>query len=115
MIARIKVDWDARSGPEKKRNGGPTMRADDEVRLNLPGNDRLHGTIARIVELTEWGAHCHAPAAGTSHKQFRAHWSEMEPVVTYTGDVCQNCGGSCIVCTGSCKTCQDCGDNEGCG
>lgn len=32
-----------------------------------------------------------------------------------TGGVCKNCQGANLVRTGTCVTCQDCGENEGCG
>lgn len=33
---------------------------------------------------------------------------------TLNHDLCRKCGGI-VMQTGSCKTCQTCGDNEGCG
>jgi hypothetical protein len=48
----------------------------DKVRLIVPDNARLHGTEATVRELTDWGAHVLAPAAGSG--QFRAFWWEME-------------------------------------
>jgi hypothetical protein len=32
-----------------------------------------------------------------------------------TGNACRKCGGANLIRTGTCVTCQDCGDNEGCG
>lgn len=33
---------------------------------------------------------------------------------TSSGNICKKCGGM-LVRTGTCETCQDCGENEGCG
>lgn len=101
----------------KVSNGGPTMRVGDQVRLVTPENERLHGTIAQILTLTEWGAYCSAPAAATG--QYRAHWSEMERIEAistkeYTGNPCIQCGSLRMRRSGSCSVCEDCGENGGC-
>lgn len=101
------------------RNGGPTMMVGDRVRLVTPDNPRLHGSTARILTLTEWGAHCSAPAAATG--SYRAAWSEMEPMgktkapaVEYTGNPCNQCGSARMRRSGSCSVCEDCGESGGC-
>jgi hypothetical protein len=96
------------------------------VRLNVPGNHRLDGSRAVIVEFAEWGAHVHAPAAATG--RFRALYSEMEPIAGketekmstaidqgFTGDVCITCGGCRMRRSGSCTVCSDCGSTSSCG
>lgn len=88
------------------------MRAGDRVRLRTPDNIRLDGATARITELTEWGAHCFCAAAASGC--FRATWDEMEPVVSFTGDPCMNCGSLRMRVTGTCKVCEDCGESGGC-
>lgn len=95
------------------RNGGPTMLIGDRIRLSTPDNERLHGTNATIVELTDWGAHCEAPAAATG--AFRALWSEMETSIAYVGECCTCCGGPNLRWAGACKVCEDCGNTGGCG
>lgn len=96
----------------------------DIVRINTPDNPRLHNTQAEVLELTEWGAHLDAPAAATG--RFRALYEEMVSTRKataptkkkedgYTGDICIHCNGSRMRRTGSCLTCEDCGDNSGCG
>lgn len=52
------------------------MNAGDRVRLKVPENATLNGTLAIVAEPTEWGAHCWAPAAATG--RFRAWRDEME-------------------------------------
>lgn len=94
------------------------MRVGDIVRLNTPDNSRLDGTRAQIITLTEWGAHCAAPAAATG--SYRAHWSEMEvaqqaaPKVEYTGNPCSQCGSGRMRRSGTCAVCEDCGESGGC-
>lgn len=94
-------------------NGGPTMLAGDKVRLVTPENERLHGTEAVIVELTQWGAHCEAPAAETG--KYRAVWEEMEALVQYVGECCAMCGSANLRWSGKCKVCENCGETGGCG
>lgn len=96
----------------------------DTVRLNVPENDRLHDAVATIVELTNWGAHVYCLSAET--RSFRALFSEMMTVLHtngkmtasiesgYTGDICNNCGGSRMRRNGSCLLCDDCGTTSGC-
>jgi len=88
-----------------------------EVLIDAPENPRLHESPAMVTELAEWGAHLNAPAAATG--KFRALWFEMNKPAprkaVQTGEACDMCGGFNIVRTGTCKTCQDCGDNSGCG
>ena len=38
----------------------------------------------------------------------------VQPAGATTGNACRKCGGN-LVRTGTCETCQDCGENEGCG
>lgn len=97
----------------RERNGGPTMRVGDNVRLNVPENPRLHDTRATIARLAEWGAHCDAPAAASG--QFRATWDEMVPLVEYVGECCSLCGSVNLRWAGKCKVCEDCGESGGCG
>ena len=97
------------------------MRVGDTVRINTPENLRLHGTEATVVQLEEWGAHLHAPAAAT--KGFRAAWGEMTPAAPTvqrpyseaTGDACDKCGSTRMRWAGACKVCEDCGTSGGCG
>lgn len=96
----------------RPRNGGPTVRVGDRIRLYTPDNPRLHETKATIVELTAWGAHCKAPAAASG--QFRATWEEMILDVQYTGECCAHCGSMSMIQSGTCKTCQNCGESGGC-
>lgn len=107
----------------QQRNGGPTMRAGDRVRIVVPQNERLHGTLATIEEVADWGAHLRAPAAATG--RFRALWTEMEPAgvsqpslvpqLEYSGDFCARCGSSRLRRAGACMVCEDCGESGGCG
>ncbi len=98
------------------------------VTLSVPENLRLDRASAKIIELTKWGAHVACSAAATG--RFRALFAEMEPnelsheVLNrttamvesgYTGDVCSVCGSLRMRRTGTCSTCDDCGDNSGCG
>jgi hypothetical protein len=101
----------------------------EEVRLMTPDNPRLDNQPARIVELTEWGAHVACRAAGSG--KFRALYSEMASSPNsakrahdrstaavdsgYTGDVCMTCGGFRMKRVGTCLTCDDCGTSSGCG
>src|SRR5271165_2124549 len=95
------------------RNGGPTMRVGDRVRLITPDNLRLDGQQAVITRLTDWGAFCAVTAAATH--EFRAVWEEMELLAsTYTGDCCTNCGSMRMRWAGTCKVCEDCGESGGC-
>lgn len=55
-----------------------TIGTGSNVRLNTPDNPRLHGSIATVEALTEWGAHVLAPAAATG--RYRASDYEMEPL-----------------------------------
>ncbi len=90
------------------------------VRLLTPDNPRLHGATAQVVQIEEWGAHVLTSAAGSG--RFRAFWHEMEPLGEnghakaqgYTGDVCDQCGGSSMKRNGSCLVCADCGSTSGC-
>jgi len=98
---------------EQRRNGGPTMRVGDRVRISAPDNERLHNTDAVVGQVTEWGAHLVAPAAATG--QYRAAWGEMELVVDYVGECCQACGSMNLRWAGKCKVCDNCGETGGCG
>lgn len=89
------------------------MRIGDKVCLVTPGNVRLHVTVATIASLPPWGAHVLAPAAATG--RFRALFSEMQELAAATGEACPKCGSFQMVRTGACITCQDCGENSGCG
>ena len=89
------------------------MLVGDNVRLNTPENDRLHGTRATIMAMTEWGAHCAAPGAASG--MFRATWAEMEALTDYIGECCDCCGGANLRWAGKCKVCEDCGTSGGCG
>lgn len=96
------------------------MMVGDRVRINAPGNPLLHGTEATVTQLAEWGAHLSAPASATG--QFRAAWSEMEVMESYTtnksveysGDCCQFCGSTRLRWAGACKVCDECGESNGC-
>lgn len=103
------------------RNGAPTMRVGDVVRLVIPDNPRLDNTQAVVLKLTEWGAHCVAPAAASG--TFRALWTEMKLLrasdpptqsSSYTGEFCVACGSSRVRRVGNCKVCDDCGESGGC-
>lgn len=102
-----------RQSSRRIRNGGPTMLVGDRVRLVTPDNERLNGTVAIVSQLTEWGAHCNAPAAATG--EFRAAWEEMEALVTYTGECCTCCGSVNLRWSGTCKVCENCGQSGSCG
>lgn len=54
-----------------------TVQTGSLVRLNTPDNPRLHGALARVVEMTAYGARVATAAAGTG--EFRAYPEEMEP------------------------------------
>lgn len=110
------------------------------VRIVTPGNVRLNGQQARVDAVTEWGAHL---TTGVGSGMFRALFSEMIPWVDqkrekrskttkktpkrpaskavavkeqgYTGDVCERCGSMRMKRSGACLTCEDCGENSGCG
>jgi len=89
------------------------MLVGDKVRLITPDNPRLNGTRATIVELTEWGAKCSAPAAATG--AYRAGWNEMESLTEYVGESCQWCGSLNLRWAGKCKVCENCGSTGECG
>lgn len=89
------------------------MRVGDRVRISSPDNGRLHGTEAVVAQVTEWGAHLAAPAAGTG--QYRAAWEEMELLTDYTGECCGACGSMNLRWAGKCKVCDNCGETGGCG
>ena len=36
------------------------------------------------------------------------------PVLTHTGDCCQDCGSINLLRTGTCAVCSDCGSSQGC-
>lgn len=93
-------------------NGHIPFAPGTPIRL-VTDNPRLDGAAAVVVAVTEWGAHVRTAAAASG--QYRAHWSEMAPYGSPTGDVCKICGGFQLVRTGSCVTCMGCGTNEGCG
>lgn len=97
----------------RRRNGGPTMRVGDRVRICAPDNERLHGSEARVVQITEWGAHLTASSSGSG--LFRAAWEEMELIVDYVGECCQACGSMNLRWAGKCKVCENCGETGGCG
>lgn len=54
----------------------PPLRPGDAVRLNTPDNLTLHGAPAKVVEVTDWGAHVATAAAATG--RFRALYDEMD-------------------------------------
>jgi hypothetical protein len=83
----------------------------DHVQLITPENERLHGAVAEVSELTSWGAIVLCDRAATGH--FRAAFSEMAPVVVPSGDVCSRCGSPNMTRAGSCLLCRDCGDTSG--
>lgn len=107
------------------------------VILHAPDETFIHGHIATVTILEEWGAHVlvHRPGATfdtPGHQpKWRALWSEMRPngkpkptepderavarAKGYTGDVCVKCQGCRLVRNGSCLRCEDCGETTGCG
>jgi hypothetical protein len=94
------------------------VRVGSKVRLVTPDNPRLDGALATVVRLAEWGAHVLTAKAGSG--RFRALFSEMDPLPnptrsSPTGNPCEKCGSPNVIRTGSCVTCQDCGENSGCG
>ena len=97
---------------ERIRNGGPTVRVGDRIRLLVPDNPRLDGSKATIEQLADWGAFLRAPAAASG--RFRATWEEMTPDIEYTGDCCTRCGSMSMVQAGKCKVCTNCGESDGC-
>lgn len=119
--------WRARANLPSKRDWdvGPItmnrLQPGDQVRINAPGNERMHDTLATVIHLADWGAYLEAPAAATG--RFRAAWSEMIPIAAaartvpgaVSGEVCDRCGGSNLIRTGACLLCQDCGQSGGCG
>lgn len=54
-----------------------TVQTGSLVRLNTPDNPRLHGALARVIEMTAYGARVATAAAGTG--EFRAYPEEMDP------------------------------------
>lgn len=104
-----------------------TLKVGALVRLDLPENLRLHGALAMIESLTEYGAHVKCDAAGSG--RFRALFSEMMPYAQvngpkraavqardegYSGDACDTCGSFRMKRNGSCLACCDCGSTSGC-
>ena len=109
---RVRTGRSCRQHPHG-RNGGPTMRVGDKVRLITPDNPRLDGSMAVIIKLMDWGAFCRASMAATS--EFRAMWQEMElSGSVYTGDECTHCGSIRMRWAGTCRVCEDCGTSGGC-
>ena len=52
----------------------------------------------------------------TAFKRVNGNGKHTQPARwELTGNFCKACGGMNVVRTGSCETCQDCGDNSGCG
>jgi hypothetical protein len=90
------------------------------VRINDPGNSRLHGQPGVVERLEPWGAHLQMPAAASG--RYRAVFEEMDPdikgelsvSVEYTGNCCDTCGSTRMRQTGTCMTCQECGTTSGC-
>lgn len=117
-----------------------TFKVGEMVRLNVPENIRLHGAEAKIMKLTEWGAHVWTLASGRN--RFRALFSEMirdgsemlalapgedvtkdtmfapptamAQTLGYTGEFCNQCGGARVTRCGTCMKCEDCGAQSGC-
>jgi hypothetical protein len=96
----------------------PDLKPGDHVRLVVPENPRLDGTLAQVEHLTEWGAHLLAPAAGSG--RFRALFSEMVPAeqlghqAGYDGEPCDRCGALTMRRSGACLVCDSCGATSGC-
>lgn len=103
----------------------------DQVILNVPENKRLHGAVAIVKEVTDWGAYVATNAAATG--EFRALQEEMisEQVIEtngvhispthdqviptqYTGDICIHCQSARMRRVGTCLRCDNCGDTTGC-
>lgn len=104
----------------------------NQVVINTPENERLHGTIATVAALAEWGYHLAAPAAFTG--AFRAAFDEVVAMPSSrsndgkddleerrrraiasgcTGDICDKCGSPDMVRDGKCLTCLACGSTSG--
>jgi ribonucleoside-diphosphate reductase alpha chain len=49
------------------------------------------------------------------HQALKEIRVEQAKATGKTGDICPTCGSFNMVRTGSCVTCQDCGNNSGCG
>lgn len=97
----------------------------DRVVVSVPENARIHGTVATVREVTEWGYVLDAPAAATG--TFRAVGDEVVPVKPvklvskhaardpgYTGDFCALCGSDKMRRNGTCLLCESCGSTSGC-
>lgn len=101
------------------RRRSDVLAEGDKVTLNVPQNPKLHGQVAMVRKLTQWGAYVGCTAAATG--EYRALFSEMEaerraapPLEGYTGDVCCCCGGSRMRRAGACSFCEECGTTSGC-
>lgn len=103
-----------------------TMQVGDRVKLAVPENPLLHGKVAQVVKVFEWGAMLKTHAAKSG--QFRALHSEMDNLseaertgksvqskeAGYTGDACGKCGSFAMRRNGACLLCDACGETSGC-
>jgi hypothetical protein len=91
----------------------------DRVTIRMP-ETRADGTVGEVIEVCSWGVVLRAPASAFG--TVRAGWSEFEQTLEttesrslgYTGDICNQCGGSKMTRNGACLLCQDCGASSGC-
>lgn len=106
------------------------MKRGTTVRLVVEENPVLHGQLAIIKTVTEWGAFVACESAATG--EFRAAFEEMESIAEangivaggsgsddaagmgYTGNSCAVCGSVRVVRNGTCELCLECGSTSGC-
>ncbi len=102
-------------------------RPGDRVRINVPDEPAVHGLLATVEHLTDWGAHLVVHRSPRDYDRpghqprFRALWVEMSVVAVngqakamgYTGSICSRCQGVRMVRVGTCERCDDCGETGG--
>lgn len=54
------------------------IQKDHQVRINNEDNPRLHGALALVIKVEEWG--CHLSTLASASGRYRATWEEMTPV-----------------------------------
>lgn len=105
----------------EKEDRPTSYHLNQRVRVNEPGNPRVHGKIGTIFEIYDWGVRLALPAATTG--EYRCLWTEIEPVndiptvphggYEIPGYSCDDCGCIEFRRSGTCLTCMNCGKASG--
>jgi hypothetical protein len=99
----------------------------DRVKLNVPDEPSVHGLLATVEQVTDWGVHLliHRPPREYDKPnhvpRFRALFSEVVLVgspsaraLGYSGDPCPKCGAMKLLRAGACLVCSECGESTSC-